>query len=469
MTLSDLDLETRLRDQRTRADETPPAPVDLAQRVRERARAQRRRRIALTAAGIAATLVFVGLPTLVSGLVDEGSRGEAASPSRPRAFAPSHLDLPTRGSLAEDEEWLAEVRTLSWLPDDFSSYPPEAAETVPDPAVDDRKVVFAGDVPGGRMALVMARLANGQLVYAWFAGPTKARPADLRLALHPWEAPRTEPLALVARPDPASDRVALVLVAQPGDTAEVLTGREVDATGATRELWKPMSVEDGVGVMALGTSVVFPPGLELRYRRPGWQAPGFAPLQFQDDLVAAAQETLQVADPRGLLGVVDAEQLQWTVTELVARYGLPADELRPTLLAGGSVGPGSRTSALLVGITFPSGATTVQMSTYWGVGGQEMTVTSTSLDPAPAGTPLLDRLIAVATSNAVTVSGPSSGVTAELYRNDGSLAVTVPLVDGAGIGPLPPPSPSPAPRLATVRFLDARGAVMAESTVEQQQ
>ena len=75
MTLSDLDLETRLRDQRTRTGEIPPAPVDLVQRVRERAREQRRRRVALSAAGIAAALVFVGLPVLTSGLLGNGSEG----------------------------------------------------------------------------------------------------------------------------------------------------------------------------------------------------------------------------------------------------------------------------------------------------------------------------------------------------------------------------------------------------------
>ena len=37
MTLSDLDLETRLRDQRTRVEGGVPVPFDLAQRVRERA------------------------------------------------------------------------------------------------------------------------------------------------------------------------------------------------------------------------------------------------------------------------------------------------------------------------------------------------------------------------------------------------------------------------------------------------
>ena len=174
-----------------------------------------------------------------------------------------------------------------------------------------------------------------------------------------------------------------------------------------------------------------------------------------------------VADPRGLLGVVDAEELQWTVQSLLAHYGLPAHQLRPTLLAAGPVSSGSSTSVLLVGITFPSGATTAHLTTTWGVDEPSMTSTS-RIDPAPSGTTLLDRLIALATNNAVTVSGPFSGVTAELYRDDGTLLTTVPLVDGAGSAPLAPPSRPYERVLMTVRVLDASGNVLGESTVEQQ-
>lgn len=469
MTLSDLDLENRLRDQRARAVEIPPVPSDLAQRVRDRAREQRRNRMALTAAGIAAALVFVGLPALASGVLTDGSRGESAAPStRFRTPAPSHLDLPTRGSLAGDEEWVAGVRALSWLPEDVDSYPPDAALTLPDPAVEERKVVFAGDVPDGRVALVMAR-TDRELVQAWFTGPRGARAADMRLAVLPANGPRLQPLALLTEPDPATDRVALVVVAGPGDAADVLTGREVAASGATREIVEPVPLEDGVGAMAVDGNVAFPSPIEVRIRIADQRTPAFAGLQYDDALVAAAQDPVEVADPRGLRPGVDEAELQWSVQMLLAHYGLPAEQLRPTLLVGGSVEPGSRTSVLLVGVTFPSGATTAQLSTYWrAVATEGGTTTSTSLDPAPAGAALLDRLIAVATSTTVTISGPSTGVEAQFYAADGTLVTTVPLVDGAGIGPLLPPSATPAPRLATVRVLDGQGAVVAESPVEQE-
>ncbi|MFP5369353.1 MAG: hypothetical protein ACLGI3_01185, partial [Actinomycetes bacterium] len=245
--------------------------------------------------------------------------------------------------------------------------------------------------------------------------------------------------------------------------------------GETRALLQPLALDDGSGSLALPGRLTFPPTVEVRIRREGQGQPMFAGLQYDDRLTARLDDQLEpsgdrieVADPRGLLDAVDGEELEWTVRLLVAQYGVPAESLRPTLLAGGPAGPGSRTSALLVGITFPSGATTVSLSTQWGFDEQAMTTTTTTADPAPAGTALLDRVIAVATSNVVVVSGPSTGVAAQVYGVDGALVTTVPLVDGAGVGSITSPAPNSVPRLSTVRVLDGQGAVLAESPVEQE-
>src|SRR4051812_18421800 len=98
MTISDADLEHRLRDLRLRADEITPAPFDLAERTRDRHRADRRRRIALTAVGLAATLVLVGLPTVASGWTGNRSPSVAAPMHAPRLDPlPTLYETPTRG------------------------------------------------------------------------------------------------------------------------------------------------------------------------------------------------------------------------------------------------------------------------------------------------------------------------------------------------------------------------------------
>jgi hypothetical protein len=454
VTLSDLDLETRLRAQRTRAEETPPAPSDLVQRVRERAREQRRRRLALIAAGVAAALVFVGLPTLASGLVGEGSRGEAAAPSSPsRTRVPSNFDYSTRGSLAGDADWVDGVRTLSWRPEDWPETPQKA-----DPELENRRVAFAGDVPGGRVALVLGRLGDGSLVQAWYTGPTGAAPEDMVLAGMPWGASRQEPMALWTAPDPASDRATLVVVSRPGDQVEVLTGRDVAASGEIRETWKAVPMEDGAGAMTLGSTVIWPFGAELPIRRIGQQRTVYP--QVGDRAVEAAGARLEVADPRGLRTAVRDDDLQWAVQSLVAHYGLPADRLRPTLLVAGPVAGASGMSAVLVGVTFPSGAVAVHLVTHQEAGldaPDGTTSTGTSFDPVPAGPPLLDRVLAVPSQGSIVISAPAAGVLAEVYLGDGSLLTSLPLVHGVGSGLLPPPA------AMSVRILDATGDVVAEA------
>ena len=52
-------------------------------------------------------------------------------------------DVPTRGSLAGDEEWLAEVLALSWRsPAMESELPPDVIDRILDPPVETRHVAF---------------------------------------------------------------------------------------------------------------------------------------------------------------------------------------------------------------------------------------------------------------------------------------------------------------------------------------
>src|SRR4051794_18266634 len=153
MSLSDLDLESRLRDQRLRAA-TAEAPADLAQRVRQRYRRQQRQRLVLAAAVLAVAAVFVAVPRIGQSLLDGG--GGPASP--PRVHTPSLYEAPTRGSLAADKAWVDGVAALDWGADQAG---PEGNPV--NIAVGDRHVVFAGDVPGGRTALVLGE--SGRVLF----------------------------------------------------------------------------------------------------------------------------------------------------------------------------------------------------------------------------------------------------------------------------------------------------------------
>ena len=118
MTLSDTDLEARLRhDLRARADAAPRAPHDLAELTRQRHRTLRRREYGLVAAAVATVLVLVGVPVLASTFAADADRGQTARPTVPGPVLPPDEGIyqaPTRGGLAGEDEWLADVAALPW-------------------------------------------------------------------------------------------------------------------------------------------------------------------------------------------------------------------------------------------------------------------------------------------------------------------------------------------------------------------
>ena len=213
MALSDTDLERRLRELRVRGDDLPPAPPDLARIVRARHRRQRRTELLrLAAAGVAVALLFIGVPRLASSLDAQRAATAAPSEEAPRWAGQVLYEQPTRGSLAGDEEWVAGLADRALVPSD----PAEVASTgqLPDSAIQERAVAFAGDVPGERVALVVARLWGGRVIQAWFTGPRGAEPDEMTMTLLR-DAPSTGPLSLLDLPDAASPRHVLVVVGVP--------------------------------------------------------------------------------------------------------------------------------------------------------------------------------------------------------------------------------------------------------------
>ncbi|TQN40839.1 hypothetical protein FHU33_0190 [Blastococcus colisei] len=462
MTTSDTELEAGLRSLRTRADEIAPPRSDLAQRTRERYRAERRSRAAWAAGGLAALIVLVGVP-VASSMTLGGGRAETAAPSTGSSPDPltSLARIPTRGSLAGDADWLEAVTQLSW---EFTApepgLPPRTAVTVHDPPLDTRVVAFAGDVPGARVALVLG--LDSRPLKAWFIGPVGASPDQMVLAAPPGETTWRQPLALMDAPNPASDSATLVVVAWPGDEVTLLTGRTVDAAGKTTENREPVPTTDGVGAITT-------PG------RPGWplevqlwvhqDAGSYNPdLTVTDRALDRTSPLPDVADPRGLRGSVRDEDLRAAVEALAGYYGMPAGDLDPTLLAGAPITGGSRSTVVLVGATFPSGATTAAQVIIWGSDDSPSGLASQVglTEVAPAGTDLLDRVFAVPSSVPgailLTVSGPADAVLAEASSADGTLIMRLPLTEGAGTAAV-----TANPGDATVRFFDRDGSFLAET------
>src|SRR3569833_3893669 len=131
---------------------------------------------------------------------------------------------------------------------------------------------------------------------------------------------------------------------------------------------------------------------------------------------------------------------------MVAAYGIPSSRISPMLLTTGPVGDAGD-QAELVGATLPSGATVAWLAVA-GIGPGVPLIRVVRTAPAPAGTALLDRVIAVPAGWAVSrlplppgsgpagwlvVSAPRAGTTAEALAVNGQRLAAFPLVAGAGV------------------------------------
>jgi hypothetical protein len=459
MSVSDTELEAGLRALRTRADDIAPPPADLAQRTRARHRAERRSRAAWAAGGLAALIVLVGAP-VASTVVLGGAETAAPAQESHLHESTSLAELPTRGSLADDADWLTGVAQLSWEgPAPEQDLPPGSVVPVHEPPVESRVVAYAGDVPGARVALVLG--LDSVPLNAWFVGPEGASPDQMVLAAPPGETTWRQPLALMDVPDPASGSTTLVVVAWPGDDVTRVTGRSVDADGTTTEHREPFPTTDGAGAIALDVAPGWPLERQLWVE---WDRGSYNPTLTVTPRALATERPLpEVADPRGLRTSVRDEDVRGAVEALAGHYGMPAEDLAPTLLAGAPISGGSRSSVVLVGVTFPSGATTEAQVIVWAdESGSGLRSQVALLEVAPAGTALTDQVLVVPSSVPgailLTVSGPTEAVLAEAYDPDGRLLMRLPLIDGSGTA-----ATAANPGDATVRLFDRSGAVLAET------
>jgi hypothetical protein len=248
------DAEQAVQDRLTRLARRAPQSTDTAGRVLA-ARSRGRRRATARAALVAAVTVAAVLA------VAPGSPPVPPPPPAAAAAAvdtgPTLYDVPTRGSLAGDAAFVEGVRAIDW------ASPPNAALGVLSPPADTRRVLFAGDVPGGhRWALVMGRVGDTYRT-AWFAGRTGARPGQLTLWLGTGDAAPGVPLTLQ---DAGAATGPLVVVGLPGDRVVYSPGQDRDAGGRLVRSYADLPVVDGVALAEVTTPLVDHAGIAIVYR-----------------------------------------------------------------------------------------------------------------------------------------------------------------------------------------------------------
>lgn len=324
-----------------------PAIEQLTHQVKQKARrAQTRRRRAAAGAvlcGVAASgAVAVGLgPALSSrtGVIGSTAQDPYAS-------------WPVRGSLADETAWL-------------NSFMSHARER--DPV---QRVLFAGDVPGGRVVLSLVSGSHELRLGGW-AGPVQAPPEAMRPT---GTAPIGDPVVVTSGLH--RDRVPVVAWAWPSPTNSFspfvvlgpreLTALEVSAKpqfsqdGLLRRHWAIVPMQDGVGVTRVNARSVAT--IRVRGRNRERQ------LLF-DGPVGGTDQRPAVSDPlayeRSLPPAAgrdrDAAVVRAAVASLAMTLGLPPDDLQAELLLrrevrGGAPGGGGPTDWYAILARTPNGA-----------------------------------------------------------------------------------------------------------------
>jgi hypothetical protein len=381
MTPAEEELRDRLRGLAEQAGRPSADGAGLARRIALRsADRQRARRNLLVAVG---GVILVG--TAVSQLGDTGA-GEAVpasgdgsvTSSAPASVLPGGGSAgrrddgmfagPTRGSLAGDHAFVDAVRALPWTQE-----PPPPAEDrmtsyLPDPPVETRSVVFAGEVSGNRWVLVVGRFADvppdssglpgqdagpGQLVAAWFTGPADARAEEMRLRSGPNAIPTDWPLAVT---DPRTG--ALVVVAVPGDVVEVSERPEITADGSTTRAWQEVETVDGIAITRVSPSLQpYDASTSYRVLRNGRAEARDMPWSFHSD---EPPVPVPVEYPRGRPSALGEQAAGLAAQHVLAELGLSPEQVEITAQWVGSVPAGDIGQGAVVTITLPSGAVVVE-------------------------------------------------------------------------------------------------------------
>ena len=445
-TAGELTAELRLLVERVARPPFDPEAA-AASMSREAAGRRTRRWLTGTAAGALAA-------TVVTAAVLPHDRSSAPSadvavdvPARPIRIH----DLPPRGSLAGDTAFLDGVRALPWENETFGE---DGAPGYAMPSF--RRVVYAGDVPGGRWALVVGSSSSsgsrigpdgsGDLLQAWFTGPPGAAPDQMTLSSYPVGVPPELPVALL---DPRTG--ALVVVAAPGDAVEVSEHSVIAADGSRSRPYEPADTTDGIA-----TTGIDPGDLGLPY------AMSYRVLRGDTVVASSSPEWVMTSDepelpvfdisyPRGIPDADAASAAQSAALGVLGPLGLPLHGTDVVAQwAGPLPGPVQGTLAVVT-VTVPSGAVVVTVQWQTVTANGDMTAAGDcGVEIRPAVVPTEERVLAVgcdiysATTGAVVsellmVLTPPSVTALRAYDARGRFLADLPVPeDGVLVGAKPP-------------------------------
>lgn len=406
------DLRTALRE----SEAHDRAVIDV-RAVRDRAfRLRRRRRLAAGGCLAVAALAVAGLVPLVQGgAPDEVATAPADDP---------YLGAP-RGSLAGDDAFVAAVARVDWLLPSGATQPP----------VSERHVVFAGEVPGGRWARVIAPF-GGDWMGVWLTGPVDASAEQLTQT----DQADSDVGAAQVRADFSDPAAPLVVIGLPGDAVEISERTVIAADGTPERSYVPVDTVDGVAVTSVPDG--FAAGFDVRVLRDG--QPVYWTGGIQDSTTGSTWTDADVlATTSRARGEPDLDLVRSTVTRLDVT-GVPPAELDPDVLWGGPLDPiepdGLQASVVIAEL--PSGA--IAILGGWGVatpaGG---TAGLCMLELLPAGSAYEDRLVAMrcdvqptdqsaATVPYLVLVAPPTAVAVRVMAADQELREVV-LTDGVAI------------------------------------
>jgi hypothetical protein len=410
---------------------------DLAGLVVREERSRRRRHLGVVAAAVAVAVVATAVPFALNR--DPAPRGQVTTPVLRSADV---YGLPTRGSLADDEQFVEAVRRAPWrVP---------SIEGVPDAPLETRRVVFAGEVGGERLALVVGEntesypdgdaASASELAAAWFVGTA----GGMELYGVPHGIREDVPTGLVA---PGGE---LVVVAVPGDDVEVSERPEVDADGSRSRVFSPVETSaDGIAVHPLerpssgkATSVPLWNAVSYRVTRDGALVVRATPDRTLSEAIPDIALRMEATRPisEGAAGV--ARELAIGILTLLGRTDLDTDV---AVQWAGPLPGAQPATAAVVTVTLPNGALVVAADVRVDDPNGGYVGTSCGVEARPAGAPAEDRIYATACPSptgfpetTLVVVAPLTVASVRVYDADGDVVSEHPATDGVVTVPLPP-------------------------------